>query len=116
MRFDVIKSCAVGLFKGTADSNYFRRGSGNKGKGTHIGGLRKVELGILEGGILFTRSCATPVKYLLNCSAIDWLSVILRPLIVSWDIFESGGLSRRIVLIVCQVCLRSSLNLANCMV
>src|SRR6218665_3255950 len=86
---------------------------GIRAKESILGGLRKVELGILEGGILFTRSCATPVKYLLNCSAIDWLSVILRPLKVSWDIFESGGLSRRIVLIVCQVCLRSSLNLVS---
>src|SRR6218665_1820735 len=89
---------------------------GIRAKESRLGGLRKVELGILECGILFTRSCATPVKYLLNCSAIGWLSVILTPLIVSWDIFESGGLSRRIVLIVCQVCLRLSLNLANCMV
>ena len=67
---DLMSSSPVG----TADSNYFKRGGRNKGKGIHIGGLRKVELGKLEGGILFTRSCATPVKYSLNCSAIDGLS------------------------------------------
>ena len=68
-----------------------RGGVGRMAKESILEGLRKVELGKLEGGILFTRTCATPVKYLLNCSAIDWLSVIFRPLVVSWDIVESEG-------------------------